>query len=324
MRNRRDFMKMLIATVPSAAVAGWAIDSKFGGVALGAQTYSFRAIPREPGSSDRVDIDIRALKECGIGEIELFSPDLEPPNPTAGRAPTPSPAARSQSAPAPAQRRMSTPEAREAREKLRQWRLTTPVEHFQSIRRRFNDAGIQIYAYTINYREDFTDEEIEKTFEQARGLGVGIIATSTQLTMAQRLVPFAAKHKMTVAFHGHDRTDDPNEFSTPETFQKALDMSPYFKVNLDIGHFTAAGYDPLSYIRQHHARITHLHVKDRKKNHGPNLPWGEGDTPIREVLLLLKQQRYPIPAFVEYEYQGTGTPVEETKKCVEYMKKILS
>jgi sugar phosphate isomerase/epimerase len=258
-------------------------------------------MPPTPGKSDKVDVDIRALEECGIGDIELFSPDLEPPSP-----------------------RTNGPEAKEAREKLQQWRLATPVEHFQSIRRKFNDAGINIYAYTINYRNDFTDDEVEKTFEQARGLGVGIIASSTQVSMARRLVPFAEKHKMVMAFHGHDRTDDPNEFSTPESFQKALDMSSHFKVNLDIGHFTAAGYDPVSYIEQHHARITHLHIKDRKKNHGPNTPWGQGETPIREVLLLLKQRHYPIPAFVEYEYQGAGSPVDETRKCLQYMKKILT
>src|SRR5205823_3934463 len=103
------------------------------------------------------------------------------------------------------------------------------------------------------------------------------IATSTQLTMAKRLLPLAEKHKIYIAFHGHDQTSNPNEFSTPETFQKTMDMSKYAKVNLDIGHFTAAGYDPVAYIQEHHDRITHLHIKDRKKDRGPNQPFGEGD-----------------------------------------------
>lgn len=219
---------------------------------------------------------------------------------------------------------MNSPEALKAREDLRQWRLSTPIDHFKDIRKKFDSAGINIYAYTMNYRDDFTDEELDKTFEQAKGLGTDVIATSTQLTMTKRLLPLAEKHKIYVAFHGHDQTSNPNEFSTPETFQKALDMSKYFKVNLDIGHFTAAGYDPVAYINEHHDRITHLHVKDRKKDHGPNQPLGEGDTPIRQVLLLLKDKKYPIPAFIEYEYRGTGTSVEEVKKCMEYMKKILA
>ena len=83
-------------------------------------------------------------------------------------------------------------------------------------------------------------------------------------------------------------------------------MSQYFKVNLDIGHFTAANYDAVAYIREHHAKITNLHLKDRKKNQGDNVPWGQGDTPIREVLQLLKRERWPIPADIEYEYRGAG------------------
>src|SRR5581483_2973366 len=137
MFNRREFTKMLVAGLPAISMAGWAIDSKFRGVDLGAQTYSFRALPPTPGSSDKVDVDVRALQECGIGEIELFSPDIEPRSATSGRG---------------ARGGANNPEAKEAREKLRRWRLSTPVEHFQAVRRQFNDAGIRIFAYTINYR----------------------------------------------------------------------------------------------------------------------------------------------------------------------------
>jgi sugar phosphate isomerase/epimerase len=220
--------------------------------------------------------------------------------------------------------RMNSPEAKKAREDLRQWRLATGMDYFKAIGKKFSDAGIQIDAYTMNYRADFTDEEIEKTFEQAKALGTNVIATSTQVPMAKRLLPFAEKHKIMVAFHGHANIRDPNEFATPETFQNAIAMSKYFKINLDIGHFTAAGYDAVAYIQEHHDRITHLHMKDRKKDDGPNTPWGEGDTPIKAVLVLLRDKKYPIPALVEYEYRGTGTSVEEVQKCMDYMKAALA
>ncbi len=86
-----------------------------------------------------------------------------------------------------------------------------------------------------------------------------------------------------------------------------MKMSKYLKVNLDIGHFVSADFDPVAYIREHHADITNLHLKDRKKHQGDNMPWGQGDTPISEVLQLLKKEQWPIPADIEYEYQGTGT-----------------
>jgi len=127
-----------------------------------------------------------------------------------------------------------------------------------------------------------------------------------------------------VAMHGHSRVDDPNEFATPESFAAAMKMSPFFKVNLDIGHFTAGNYDAIAYIREHHANITNLHLKDRKRNQGDNVPWGEGDTPIRQTLQLLKKERWPIRAYIEYEYRGAGSPVEEVKKCYAFAQQALA
>ncbi len=293
MYSRRDLAKIALASVPLARALGAKTDAVVHGVTIGVQTYSYRSLPHGP--ADSVDVIIDALKADDAGEIELFSPGIEPP---------PGPGV--------------------TRETLRQWRLSTPMSHFEAVRKKFDDAGVKIHSYTMNYRPDFTDEEIDRTFEQAKGLGTDIIATSTQMSMAERLLSHAEKHRILLAFHGHSNTKDPNEFATPESFQTALALSKYARINLDIGHFFAAGYDPVAYIQEHHGRITHLHIKDRKKNDGPNVPWGEGDTPIKPVLLLLKARKYPIPAFVEYEYRGTGTPVEEVRKCLDYMRQALA
>jgi sugar phosphate isomerase/epimerase len=290
--SRRDFVKSAVGAVPLYAALAAKIDSVVSGVRLGAITYSFRQLPRTPGAPDAVDVMIKALTECGIGEIELFSPDLEPYRPP--------------------------------REELRKWRLKTSADHYKAVRKRFDDAGITPFAYTVNFRKDYTDEEIDKAFEAAKAFGVNLIAASTQLSVAKRLVPFAEKHKVQVAMHGHSNVTDPDEFATPDSFAKAMAMSKYFRINLDIGHFTAANFDAVQFIRDHHDQITHLHVKDRKKNDGANLPWGEGETPIREVLTLLKEKKYPIRALVEYEYRGDGTPVEEVKKCMAYMRHALA
>ena len=279
--SRRDFGKIAFAGVPLLRIMG--------GVTIGVQTYSYRNLPH--GARDDLDVIIGALKADDAGEVELYSPGIEPPGVN--------------------------------REALRQWRLSTPMDDFMAVRRRFEGAGVLIHSYTMNYNAEFTDDEIDKTFDQAKALGTNIIASSTQVGQARRLLTFAEKHKTLLAFHGHSNTKDPNEFATPESFQMALGLSGYARINLDIGHFSAAGYDPVAFIEKHHERITHLHVKDRKSNDGPNVPWGQGDTPIKPVLLLLKDKKYPIPAFVEYEYPGTGTPVEEVKKCLDYMRRAL-
>jgi sugar phosphate isomerase/epimerase len=313
--------------MPLGRAFGAKINSTVDGVRLGSSTYSYRDLPHAPGG-DASDVVIAALVADGAGETELFSPTIEPANPMMG--PPPGAPKRAANAPpdpaamAAMRARMNGPEAMKARESLRQWRLTTPMSHFKAVGKKFSDAGIRIDAYTVNYRDDYTDAEIDKTFEQAEALGTKVIASSTQMKMAQRLAPFADKHRFIIALHGHSNTKDPEEFSTPETFQKGMQMSKYFKVNLDIGHFSAAGFDPVAYIEQNHANITHLHIKDRKKNDGPNEPFGEGDTPIKPVLLLLKAKQYPIPALIEYEYRGTGTSTEEVKKCMDYMRAALA
>ncbi|HWW83227.1 MAG TPA: TIM barrel protein, partial [Vicinamibacterales bacterium] len=183
---------------------------------------------------------------------------------------------------------------------------------------------IEIYAYNYSPNASFTDAEIDRGFEMTKAMGARIITASTQLDTAKRIAPFAEKHKMVVAMHGHSNSKDPNEFSSPESFAAAMNMSKYFKVNLDIGHFTAANYDALAYMREHHADITNIHLKDRKKNQGDNMPWGQGDTPIKEALQLLEREKWPIRAYIEYEYKGQGTSVEEVKKCLAYAKQALA
>jgi sugar phosphate isomerase/epimerase len=136
-------------------------------------------------------------------------------------------------------------------------------------------------------------------------------------------VPYVEKYKITVAMHNHANLKDPNEFATPDSFAAAIAQSKYFAINLDIGHFVAAGFDPIAYITSHHKRITNLHLKDRKKDQGDNVPWGEGDTPIKEVLQLVKKNKYDIPVNIEYEYKGADT-IAEVRKCHEYVQSALA
>jgi len=310
MFTRRDFGKISLAALPLASAFA-KINSKINGVRLGVQTYSFRDLPPE----GIVDTVIKAMTDIGLGECEVFASQFEPLQPRIGgggrgRGTPPDPAVVA---------------AREkARNDLRAWRLSVSMDHFKDLKKKFDDAGILIYAYNYSFNTSFTDDEIERGFEMAKALGVRAITASTTVSVAKRVAPFADKHKMIVAMHGHDNTTDPEQFAKPESFQAAMDMSKFFWVNLDIGHFFAAGYDPVAYITEHHARITNLHLKDKKKNHGDNMPWGQGDTPIKPVLTLLKEKKYPIPAYIEYEYKGTEGPVAEVKKCYEYAKAALA
>ena len=133
----------------------------------------------------------------------------------------------------------------------------------------------------------------------------------------------AAQHGIPVAMHNHSRAD-PNEFSSPDDLNNAMAQGDgrSITVNLDIGHFTAANHDAVAYLREHHDVITTVHLKDRKRNQGPNVVWGEGDTPIREVLTILRDERWDIPANIEYEYKSDDT-LAEVRRCLDYCRTIL-
>ena len=300
MYTRREFGLLTLSSLALPALSG---AQTVGGVRLGVQTYSLRELPRAPGA-DLVEPLIKGMTECGFTECELWAPQIEPAQPLGrGRPPE---------------------DVQKSREALRRWRIETPLAHFEAIRKKFDGAGIRVWAYNYSPDVRFTDEETNRGFEIAKALGAEIITASATLESAKRIAPFAEKHRMVVAMHNHSNTKDPNEFATPESFQAAMKLSKYFKVNLDIGHFTAANYDAIAYLTEHHDSVTNLHIKDRKKAQGDNVPWGTGDTPIREVLQLLKREKWPIRAYMEYEHRGTAGPVEEVKTCFAYAKQVLA
>jgi L-ribulose-5-phosphate 3-epimerase UlaE len=135
--------------------------------------------------------------------------------------------------------------------------------------------------------------------------------------------PSPLRPRIRVAYHGHANVTDADEVATPASFATCLSYSPFHRINLDIGHFTAAGFDAVDFLRANHAQITNLHLKDRQlpARGAANVPWGEGDTPIKEVLQLLSRETWDIPANIEFEYPGD--PLVEVPKCFQFCKNAL-
>lgn len=204
---------------------------------------------------------------------------------------------------------------------LHRWRLSVPLEHFRAVRRKFDLIGVDLSAYNLSFQDDFSDEEIRRGFEMAEALGVKAITASANQSVVARVAPMAERFKMRVGMHNHSRIA-PNEFATPDDLTRAMALSPYIATNLDIGHFTAANFDAVAFLTAHHDRIVTLHIKDRKRNDGGNMPFGQGDTPIKPVLALLRDRKWEIPANIEYEYKG-GDTVQEVKRCFEYCRAAL-
>ena len=207
------------------------------------------------------------------------------------------------------------------REELRRWRETGSLDTFHGVRDQFARASIALSAYNISIKDDFSDAEIERAFDMTAALGAPLITSSSNTATVARIAPVAERRRMVVGMHNHSRID-PNEFATAKSLADAMAKSRYISVNLDIGHFTATNEDALGFLKQHHDRIVTLHLKDRKRDQGPNVAFGTGDTPIVDVLKLVRDNRWPIPLNIEYEYKG-GDAVDEVGKCLAYCRRAL-
>jgi Xylose isomerase-like TIM barrel. len=206
-----------------------------------------------------------------------------------------------------------------AAEALRAWRLKADPNASAAMKTKFADAGVTIDILKFDGIYNFSDPEMDYAFGLAKALGVRAISCELEIDGSKRVGQFADKHGVIVAYHGHTKTP-------PAMFDTAFSYAKNNWANIDIGHFVAGNFgDVAAYIRQHHDRITHVHIKDRKANEGPNTPFGQGETPIKDVLHLIRDNKWPIQATIEFEYpvpQGSDR-MTELAKTVQYCKDAL-
>jgi hypothetical protein len=286
--------------------------SKVGGVQLGVTTYSYGSMPH------KVDDVIQYLLYANVNSIELRNvaeedlgiPQVQRPQPGVELT---------------EKDRADLMKAAESiKDVQRKWRLSLPMEKYEDMRKKFNKAGIDVYI-TKFAPSEWSDEEIDYAYNAAKVLGsIGITDELTE-TNCKRLGKFAEKHNSLAMFHTHGQVADPG-FS----FDKYLLYSPANMLNLDAGHYYGAtGLHPNDVIIKYHDRMRSIHIKDKTgPNHATpdaNKPFGEGETPIADILLLLKKEKWPIHVDLELEYsipEGSDA-AKEVKKCIDYMRNIL-
>jgi sugar phosphate isomerase/epimerase len=289
-------------------------DSNFNGVQIGVITYSWRSMP-----SSAEDI-LNYCMETGISSVELMGDVAES---YAGAPPSP-PWPRRGAEMTEEEREAFRRSMEEAREKQREWRLNAPLEKYEELRQMFADSGVNIHIVKFSPAR-WSDEEIDYAFNAAKALGAKGVSNEIGHEACERLGKFAEKHDMFAIFHNHLQPGDP-DFS----FDEFLAYSPNNMLNLDVGHyFGATGKHPNELIQRLHDRIFSIHLKDKTGKNGTppntNMPWGEGDTPLEDILTLIRENGWPIHADIELEYEipEGSDAVEETRKCVEYCREIL-
>jgi sugar phosphate isomerase/epimerase len=276
---------------------GQRTGSTFAGVTLGCNSYSFATLP--------IDEAIEGMRLAGFRAAELHPRQIEP-NFSGLRLPR-------RDAQNPGQREM----ARYARDAIRQWRLTVPLQIYAAVAVKFRDAGIALQAYNQAYQDDFTDAEIDRTFEMTKALGVDLISAVASNAMFRRLDGFAQRHQVRVGMHNEVNIPDMAAF---ETVREGL--SDYTGFTLDIGHFAATGGDPVAMMKKHRGRIFNMHIKDRVKNLGPTVVFGHGDTPVVQVLRWLRDNDFHPPANIEQEAPGWDR-LALARQALEYCRTAL-
>ena len=283
----------------TAVAASGKPNSVFNGVRIGCITYSYR------GGISSAEDTLKALIQDGLSEVELMGGPIQAYAGLSGRG------GRGRG-----RRGGPVEQPTKPTDIQRQGQLAKCRE----LRKMYNDAGVNIHIHKIRFGQ--SDEEIDFNFQVAKALGCVGITTERSEALAKKLAPFADKHKIWVAFHNHT-----NNYPMMDKTDPILDYGQYIGFNFDVGHYFAGtkGLSPIPVLEKYHDRIVSLHLKDRTAD-GGNLPWGQGKTPIKEILRLMRKEKWTFPADIELEYripEGSNS-VAEVAKCLQFCKDALA
>jgi sugar phosphate isomerase/epimerase len=312
--TRRTFLGGTAALAACAGAArnafGALLDkpnSVVDGVRIGCITYSYR------GGPNTAEYALGCLLKNELSETELLDGPIRS---FAGITGGGRGRGRPEGAGNDAQKSAPAPASDADRAKLRESQLAKCAQ----LRKVYNDAGVNIHIHKFPFGP--SDGDIDFNFEIAKALGCKAITTERNDQQVERLAPFAEKHKIWVAFHNHT-----NNTPKIDDIDPLVNAGEYIAFNLDVGHYFAGtkGKSPIPVIEKYHDKIISLHLKDRTAG-GGNLPWGKGQTPIKDVLQLLKKEKWPIYADIELEYQipPGSDAVTEVGKCLQYCKEALA
>ena len=341
MKNRREFLQKSalglagVLTAPTWLQGAPALikslgkpNSRINGVQIGCITYSFRSM-----ADQSAEATLQYVLDSGISSIELMGDPAESfagmPTPTFNRSRVfqlGGKQRRGETLTEDEKKELTDLQAQSAdyTKTVAAWRAGADMKKFEQFGKMYKDAGVSIYAFKPNaFGANNSDLEVAYGMRAAKALGASHVTLEHPSNDAQtmRLGKIGEKEQMAVGYHGHEQ----------ETFtfwDTALEQSSKNGLNLDAGHYIAAGHtDLIPLIEKHHARILSMHTKDRKTptNGKGNVSWGTGDTPIVEMLQLMRKKKYDFPATIELEYQipQGSDAVKEVQKCLEYARKAL-
>jgi hypothetical protein len=297
--SRRQFNR-LGAAVAATACFRSSLGSADGGLNLGLNTWSLRALSQE----EAVPVIIQVMKQTGLRHCQILFSHVEPAKfnpvfPVGVFSPPKSP-------PTPQQ----LEDRRKTEAELTAWRLSVPMGYFENIRSAFQKQGLQITTYAA--RLGSSEAEIDRQFLMTKSLGAGSINARIPESMTSVVAAAAEKHRLIVGI----------QFSDVKAMERQLAASKYFLMDPDIGDMTKAKTDALQFVQANYQSMSSMDLKDAVLGDG-SVPFGEGNSRMKDVLLFLKEKQVPFTAYVDIDYAGTGRSTEEVKKSVSYVRNII-
>ena len=231
-------------------------NSLINGVQIGAITYSFRSL-----EDQSAEATLKYIVDSGLSAVELMGGPAEgfagkPANPIDHRAMSElrKKARSGVELSADEKKEMEDTKAQmEAYNKeVVKWRSSASMDKFAQLKKMYADAGVTIYGFkpsTFGPRN--TDAEIDYGIRAAKALGASHVTRefTSDMEHTKRLSDIASKHKIYVAYHGHEQ-------QTPTLWDAALKQSKYNAMNLDVGHYVAAGNpSPIDLINEKHKKL---------------------------------------------------------------------
>jgi sugar phosphate isomerase/epimerase len=195
------------------------------------------------------------------------------------------------------------------------------IDEFRIAHRKFDAAGIEVYG--ISGFPVATEADLSRPFEIAELMDAKLVTLTVTLPVAKAIVPLVEKSRFLVGIQGNPSMNptDPETIARPEQYEAALSLSKRYWMSFDIGDAVGGGYDVLQFVEAHHDRIALLYLKDRRKDR-TSVSWGQGDTPIAEILRLIRDNQYPIRCYIDSDYPTVDRPAD-VKRSFEYAKKAL-
>ena len=198
--------------------------------------------------------------------------------------------------------------------------LNTTKEEALAIVEKFKKNGINIYAAGMITMK--TEQDIDRAFDYAKNIGVGMIIASPEIPLLKYLEQKVVESNIKIAIHNGGPED--KWYPTPKAvFDNIKNYDNRIGLCFDTGHAQRAGINPIEAYNQYAEKVLDIHIKDVEaaKADAQEVELGRGIVDIPALVSSLYKQRYSGRCSIEYQ-KNLDEPLEGIAESVGYFKGV--